>query len=459
MSRLLRSGDRSLDDAERLRVATEVARIGIWEWNTTTNEMDYSPIARVICGFPAEGPITFAQVRDITHPDDLPRTMGMANRALDPALREKAPYRYRINRQNDHQLRWILAYGEAQFSSGDQRATRYLGTIQDITDEIAAEEALIESEARLRLAIEVADMAVWEVNLDTFEVTGSPQLNALCGFPTNAHPSFADFQSRYAPGEFDRVQRLGADAAARGESHIQTVIHQVWPDATEKWLLLRAQVAPQITGSGERVIGVLIDVTEQQRAERRLELVAREMRHRVKNVLAVANVLARKTFAAADRESLHRFAERLAALSVATDMLGGSEADQADLRQLIEAVLKPHVPEGRVPFTFLGPEVKVGPKTASNLAMAIHELATNASKYGALSVDGGGVSIEWDGDPLSLRLKWQEHDGPIVSPPTRSGFGSLLISQALFPAPNRSDLRFEPDGVQCELFLLDGILE
>jgi two-component sensor histidine kinase len=173
----------------------------------------------------------------------------------------------------------------------------------------------------------------------------------------------------------------------------------------------------------------------------------------------VANVLARKTFAAADRESLHRFAERLAALSVATDMLGGSEADQADLRQLIEAVLKPHVPEGRVPFTFLGPEVKVGPKTASNLAMAIHELATNASKYGALSVDGGGVSIVWDGDPLSLRLKWQEHDGPIVSPPTRSGFGSLLISQALFPAPNRSDLRFEPDGVQCELFLLDGILE
>jgi two-component sensor histidine kinase len=105
----------------------------------------------------------------------------------------------------------------------------------------------------------------------------------------------------------------------------------------------------------------LIDVTEQQRSERRLELVAREMRHRVKNVLSVANVLARKTFASADRETLRRYSERLAALSVATDMLGGEEADEADLRQLIEAVIAPHVPEGRIPFTLAGPSVAVVP--------------------------------------------------------------------------------------------------
>jgi two-component sensor histidine kinase len=445
--------------AERLRIATEAASIGVWEWDTTTNEMHYSSIARTICGFPAEGPITFEQVRDVTHPEDLPRTMGMAERALDPTLREKAPYRYRIHRQNDRQLRWILAYGEAQFSQDDQRATRYLGTIQDITDDIAAEDALVESEARLRLAIGVADMAVWEVSLETFAVTGSPQLNALCGFPPEARPSFADLQSRYAPGEFDRVQRLGTEAEARGENHIQTVIHQIWPDYTEKWLLLRAQVAPQRSGSGERVIGVLIDVTEQQRSERRLELVAREMRHRVKNVLAVATVLARKTFTSVDRESLQRYSERLAALSVATDMLGGDEADEADLRQLIEAVLKPHLPEDRMPFAFSGPPVTVGPKTASNIAMAIHELATNAAEYGALSGDQGSVSIHWSSGPSSLQLTWREHDGPPVVLPSRTGFGSLLIGQALFHAPNRSALSFETDGVRWELNLEDGVLE
>ncbi len=447
------------ENAERLRVATETARIGVWEWHTTTNAMNYSPIARAICGFPPEGPITFDQVRDVTHPEDLPRTMAMAERALDPALREKVPYRYRIYRENDHQLRWILAYGEARFSSDDQRATRYLGTIQDITDEIAAEEALVESEARLRLAIEVADMAVWEVNLDTFAVTGSPQLNALTGFSPEARPSFADLQSRYAPGEFDRVQRLGAEAEARGENHIQTVIHQIWPDGTEKWLLLRAQVAPQRSGSGQRVIGVLIDVTEQQRAERRLELVAREMRHRVKNVLAVATVLARKTFTDAERNSFQRYSDRLAALSVATDMLGGDEADAADLRQLIEVVLKPHIPEGKMPFSFSGTPVTVGPKTSSNIAMAIHELATNAAKYGALSTELGAVSIRWDGGPSSLELTWREHDGPPVVPPARTGFGSLLIGQALFHAPSKSELSFEPDGVRWELSLKQDLLE
>lgn len=447
------------DGVERLRVATQAARIGIWEWNTKTNEMDYSPIARGIYGLPPDGPVTFEQVRDVTHPEDLPRTIGMANRALDPAIRERAPYRYRIYRANDHELRWILAYGEAQFSEDDQKATRYLGTIQDITDTIANEEALIESEARLRLAIEVADMAVWEVKLDTLEVTGSPQLNALCGFPADARPSFAELQSRYAPGEFERVQRLGEEAQARGESHIQTVIHQIWPDQTEKWLLLRAETAPQRGGVGQRVIGVLIDVTEQQRAQRRVELIAREMRHRVKNVLSVANVLARKTFASADRSSLTRFSERLAALAVATDMLGGEEADQADLHQLITAVISPHLPEGKMPFVLSGPQLMVGPKTASNLAMAIHELATNAAKYGALSADNGSVSIVWTGDLSALGLSWREHDGPPVTPPSRTGFGSLLIKEALFPAPNRSELRFDPGGVQWELFLSDGIAQ
>jgi two-component sensor histidine kinase len=255
------------------------------------------------------------------------------------------------------------------------------------------------------------------------------------------------------------LQRLGVEAEARGESHIQTVIHQIWPDGTEKWLLLRAQVAPQRGGVGQRVIGVLIDVTEQQRSERRLELVAREMRHRVKNVLAVATVLARKTFTGADRDSLQRYSERLVALSVATDMLGGDDADDADLRQLIEAVLKPHLPDERIPFVFSGPPVRVGPKTASNIAMAIHELATNAAKYGALSKENGSVAIHWSSGPSSLQLTWREHDGPPVVPPARTGFGSLLIGQALFHAPNKSDLNFEPDGVRWQLSLEEGILE
>jgi two-component sensor histidine kinase len=183
------------------------------------------------------------------------------------------------------------------------------------------------------------------------------------------------------------------------------------------------------------------------------------MRHRVKNVLAVANVLARKTFASSDRESLQRYSDRLGALAVATDMLGGDEADEADLRQLIEGVLKPHLPEGRMPFALSGPRVTIGPKTASNIAMAIHELATNATKYGALSGEQGSVSIHWSDEPASLQVTWREHDGPPVVPPTRTGFGSFLVGQALFHAPNKSEVSFEPDGVRWKLVLEEGVLE
>lgn len=443
--------------SERLRIATEAAGIGVWVWETASNTMDYSPIARSIYGFPSHGPVTFEQVRDVTHPEDLPRTLGMAERALDPSIRENTPYRYRIYRANDHQLRWILAYGEATFDDENQRASRYLGTIQDITDQVVAEQALVESEARLRLAIEVADMAVWEVNLETLAVTGSSELNALCGFPAGAHPSFADFQSRYAPGEFERVQQLGAEAQARGESHIQTTIHQIWPDRTERWLLLRAQVAPLSSGVGQRVIGVLIDVTDQKRSEQRLELVAREMRHRVKNVLSVANVLARKTFAAVDRSILAKFSERLAALSLATDMLGGEDAAQADLGDLIRAVTAPHAPSDRNPFALSGPPVLLGPGAASNLAMAIHELCTNAAKYGALSTDGGHVAVDWELAEGKLHLRWRELDGPQVSQPAHLGFGSQLVSQVLFPAPHKSSLAFHPDGIRFELTLSEGL--
>jgi two-component sensor histidine kinase len=100
--------------------------------------------------------------------------------------------------------------------------------------------------------------------------------------------------------------------------------------------------------------------------------------------------------------------------------------------------------------------VTVGPKAASNIAMAIYELATNAAKYGALSTELGTVSIDWSDEATFLRLTWHEHDGPPVAPPARTGFGSLLVSQALFHAPNKSQLTFEPDGVRWLLVLEDA---
>ena len=136
---------------EVLRVAVNAARIGIWEWDLATGRMTYSPIAREIAGFATDGEITIDMVRAITHPEDYPNTSALAHRALDPEVRENVSYRYRLIRADNQETIWVLAYGEAQFAEVDGKtvAVTYVGTIQDITEQHRAEEALAASEARL----------------------------------------------------------------------------------------------------------------------------------------------------------------------------------------------------------------------------------------------------------------------------------------------------------------------
>ncbi|HEV7251511.1 MAG TPA: PAS domain S-box protein [Mesorhizobium sp.] len=261
--------------AKRLAIAARAADLGIWEWNLLTGAMVYSERAKEIFGFPPGKPVTYEQVRDATHPDDLPQTSAIAARALDPDLRGSEIFRYRILRADTGELRWVVAHGEALFETldGETRATRFIGTIQDITAQTAAEEALRGSEARLRLAMEAARMAVWEVDLTTDTLTPSPELNLLCGFPADAKPGIEEFRSRYAPGEHERLRREAADAIARGESSLQSEFRQIWPDGSEHWLLLRAQLvgqAPNFT----RAVGVIFDITERRRTENLLREIA-----------------------------------------------------------------------------------------------------------------------------------------------------------------------------------------
>jgi PAS domain S-box-containing protein len=172
----------------RLRIAVEAANLGIWDWDLLTNEMTWSGNARGIAGFPADRPVTFEDVRNVTCPDDLPRTSAMARRALDPAVRSKEPYEYRLLRR-DGTIRWVLAHGEAVFADVDGRAQaiRYTGTIQDITSRKEAETRLSESEAHLRLAIDAARLGVWEYDAATETIKSSPGLNRVLGIPENKH--------------------------------------------------------------------------------------------------------------------------------------------------------------------------------------------------------------------------------------------------------------------------------
>jgi PAS domain S-box-containing protein len=455
-SRLLRNALVDASDVSVFEVAAEAASLGVWDWDLTTGRITYSTRAREICGFGGEASVNFEAVRSVVHPDDLPRTSAMAQRAMESPEAPPEPYRYRILRADTGELRWVLAHGRAVFetANGAQRATRYIGTIQDVTAQHGSEAALVESEERLRFAIEAGKMAVWELDLDRNAITPSRELNLLCGFTADAKPTLEDFRSRYAPGEGERIEQEGAEIRARGETEIQTTFRQLWPGGTEKWLLLRARLAPPSDKIKRRVIGVLIDVTAQKRAELRAETIASEMQHRVKNTLAVVQALAEQSLRGKSDvgEAGAALAGRLRALAIASGAVTTVREAGGDIRLIVDQILAPYREAGTDRFVITGRAAHLPARQATVLALALHELATNAIKYGALSSEHGQVEIEWTKQRNQLDLRWRESGGPPVQPKAASGFGMKLLERGLMGA-EPALVNFAPGGVTCSLTL------
>ncbi|MGX9856369.1 sensor histidine kinase [Limimaricola variabilis] len=201
---------------------------------------------------------------------------------------------------------------------------------------------------------------------------------------------------------------------------------------------------------------VLRDISKRKRAERRLQMALGEMKHRVKNTLAVVSGIARQTLPA---EVCHGFIARLHALSRAHDALASEDQKGADLRDLLAFTAEEA--GGRERFRITGPSVVLPPHQATSLSMALHELATNALKYGALSQPGGHVSVEYDQDEAGqVRFVWQEKDGPPVTPPTRRGFGSKMINSVVkSDLSAQVDFDYRPEGVRCEILFTPGEAE
>jgi PAS domain S-box-containing protein len=213
-------------------------------------------------------------------------------------------------------------------------------------------------------------------------------------------------------------------------------------------------VSPILDASG-KVVGaskVAHDISARKEAERLQAMLAGELHHRVKNILATVTAIARQTMGrdAANKQEVDAFLARLASLGRAQDLLLNGEWQHADLRTVIEQAISPYPSER---FSVQGPSVSLPPKAVVSLSLALHELATNAAKYGALSLPDGRVFIEWQYGSHSrhgLRLSWKEEGGPEVLPPTTRGFGSRLIERLLAAELKGScELTFDKEGVEC----------
>jgi PAS domain S-box-containing protein len=251
----------------RLALAVHTAAVGVWDWDIDTNAMVYSPEAKAIFGFDPEKPVTFEMVRDATHPDDYLRTWPMAQRALDPKVREKAPYEYRAVRP-DGEIRWVLAHGEAIFDGDGPEAKplRYVGAIQDITQRRDAALALETSQTRLKLAMDAALMAVWDTEVGS-RMDLAPSLASQLGLAPKTAVTLEELRARYLPGEQARVQAAALAAFEAGERTFEAEYRYRRSDDSTGWLLVRAEFERRPDGAPPKAVGVLIDISERKAVE------------------------------------------------------------------------------------------------------------------------------------------------------------------------------------------------
>lgn len=226
-----------------------------------------------------------------------------------------------------------------------------------------------------------------------------------------------------------------------------------------RWFMSKdALMRSDESGKPLLIIGSAADITQQKRAEELKDLLAGEMRHRAKNLAAVVEAIARQSrpknnpVAAAHMDT---FLGRLMTLLNTGDVVLASAARTADLGAVLKLALQPFMSdEGPRRITVNGPLVDLSEHTAGGLALAAHELATNAVKYGALSVAEGKVAVSWSvipkGDAKKVVLDWRESGGPSVTPPEKPGFGTRVVRQSVAHEPGAQvTLDYKPDGLHC----------
>jgi len=311
---------------------------------------------------------------------------------------------------------------------------------------------LVESEQRRSMAIAAGKMGSWDwdwVNGDWMWDEGQYRIFGVD--PQYFEVTSANIQALLDPDDVDRLRKLVAEFA-KGVRTYEAEFRINRPDGEQRWCVGTAAATVDASGRVVRVSGVTIDITERKRAEERQNLLTREVDHRAKNALALAQSIVRLTRADNVKAYVEAVEGRINALARVHTVLSLSSWRGAEIGRLVADELAPYSLGGQVRTS--GPEVSLQPATAQTLALALHELVTNSAKYGALSSLSGQLSIKWQTADNMLVLNWEETGGPPVREPNFRGFGtrgimasieSQLGGQALF------DWRAE--GLLCQLLV------
>jgi PAS domain S-box-containing protein len=395
--------------------------------------------------------------RKLQHPDHADRVTDKIERCLDTGevWEDTFPLKGR-----DGLYRWFLSRA-MPIRDEDGNVVRWFGTNTDITEHL--EEA--ERNAQLATIVATSADAIISMSNEGIILSWNPGAERMFGYTADE-----------AIGQSERLL-FAEDADAEFEDKYRHLRHgdQVLRDTLRRrkdgtLIDVAINAAPMRRPDG-RILGfsaVFRDVTERKRVETHLRMVMRELSHRTKNLLAVIIAMVRQTARASNDVAVlqSELIKRLQSLSASHDLLVAEDWAGASLEELIRAVLQPFIGTSAGALLCEGPKVVVNATAAQNLGLALHELATNAAKYGALSTPAGQVRITWaietdgsesgteaaGGEAVRLRLTWAERGGPSVTPPKIKGFGRVVIERVAAQALSASvAYDFPPEGVRWSI--------
>ena len=455
--------DRKLAEARlsernaQLDLAGKIARIGSFMYDHGTRKSQLSPGCAAIYGLP-EGTfeISREEWRGRAHPDDLQQLDAVVRRAFANRERE-CVLEFRILRHGE--VRWIesrvlISYNEAG------KPIRRIGVQINVTERKQAEQALAERNIQLALAAKAGLVGTYAYDGDTEIMQISAGYAAIHGFPEGtAEIARSECLAGVHPDDVGRVDHCRSEAirALRREYNVEYRIHR--PDGELRWVETRCFLS--FTGGRRlyRVVGVSIDITERKRVEEQQRTLLAELDHRVKNALATVSAAVSHTGQGSGSvaEFVAALDGRIRSMATTHELLSSHRWRGVSLTELVRRELAPYATGSNTEIS--GPGILLKPEAGQAMAMVLHELATNAAKYGALSTNDGRVSIRWDrhpnGHPRShLAFEWQEIGGPPVGAVGKSSYGTSTIRD-LIPYELRGTVDFvlAPEGVRCRLEL------
>lgn len=323
------------------------------------------------------------------------------------------------------------------------RPAGVLAIVEETTQRVQTERALAKTEERLRQALNASGMVGtfdWHVQSDTFFSDARfAEMFSVDPAKGDKGAPLAEYLAGIHPEDTERIAGAIKRTVSTGESYVQEC-RLLRKDGSIRWVETRGECLPGEDGATVRFVGVVVDITSQKNAQERQRLLAREADHRVKNIFAnfhsMISLSARSARTPAEMAEALR--GRLDALLRAKDLIRPGimgtehESKHTTMDALVRTVLQPYEDGSPARIILNGPDVPVGAKAVTGLALALHETATNAVKYGALSRPGGSIRVTWGASGDDLNLEWDETGGPLIDEkPVARGFGSILTERSV----------------------------